>query len=568
VLDVDPVAAPGWMLDMIRPVERVERDEPAAQWGGWEPGAAAGALAERGPAYAATAVRDLLLQLSAAMPGERNTVAYRVGRRLAELVAAPWAGLDPDAVWAGFLSAAAAADVDGGFTQDEAHSVLVKAARDQARSGRSAELPPAAHLGTVVDWAPPSDFDQAGQGPADSGQGIFTSPGAPGSGGSVAPAAVPVAAVATDPVWDAAVAAAVGRILVNEEARRKVDDGKFLRVWRVPSCHGDLAAELLLPESEASWRITGMLPADGNAVVVAPRKTGKTTLVGELVRSLVDGTAFLGFACTPVVGGVALFNYENTERQQRAWLRALGIENQEQVHVLHLRGSALNLNVPQVRAYVTAWLRERAIEVWIPDPYMRAAQGVVLNENDNGQANSFTGLLDEIKTEAGVKEIVMPAHSSNKNANEVEAGSESMRGAGRVEDWADAIWYLTTVDSQRFIRATGRDVEIPETLLHFDSETRRLSIGRPGHGRRDVALDADVAVLTRLLREWSEATPPTQNQLSEACGGWRPQRVRAAVTWLVDRNLAWTETGPNNSKYHHHGAKPQALESSATPSAT
>ncbi|HET6481230.1 MAG TPA: bifunctional DNA primase/polymerase, partial [Actinoplanes sp.] len=157
VLDVAPVAAPGWLLEMIRPPERVE--PVLSEWSGWEPEMVEGAVAERGPAYAAAAVREVLAQLAAAQPGERNTIAYRVGRRLAELVAAPWARLSADQVWAGYMSAAAACDVDGGFTQAEAYDVLVKAVRGQQASGRVADLPPATHLGTVTSWTPPPHFD-------------------------------------------------------------------------------------------------------------------------------------------------------------------------------------------------------------------------------------------------------------------------------------------------------------------------------------------------------------------------------------------------------------------------
>jgi len=566
------VDAPGWLLSMIRPPER--RETLAESW----PAEGAGDMAVASGSYGRAAVAALLGEMAAAQPGSRNETAYRVGRRLAELVNSPWCGLDGEEVFAGFMAAAAACDVDGQFSQAEAASTLQKAVYGQA--GRGVAPPPMPPEMSGTRWTPPpviasgtsdassnggaavvADFDQAGESPANP----FTSPGATETSTQVAAPMINDISERPKSAWDQAVAVAVSRIYVNEEAKRQVEDGKFLRSWRKPITHGDLAEELALPETETVWRIKGLLPAEGNAVVVAPRKTGKTTLVGELIRSLADGVPFLGYACAAVTS-VALFNYENTERQQRAWLRALGIEQLNRVHVLHLRGSALSLNVPQVRAYVTQWLAERAVEVWIPDPYLRAAQGIVVNENDNGQANVFTGVLDEIKLESGVKEIVMPAHSSNKN--EIESGAESMRGAGRVEDWADAIWYLTSVEGKRFIRATGRDVELSETQMHFDTTTRHLSIGQPGHGRKEAALEGDVAQVSKVLREWSEPSPPGQNELADACGGWRPQRVRAAVVWLTDRNLAWLESGPNNKKYHHHGPKPQSETPGATGGAT
>lgn len=556
--------APEWLLDMLRPIEPAQAAGATAV----PDGAAVLApvsVSHLWDSWLTRVFQEELERLARAPEGARDDVAFGVAIRLVEICNSDWNVVTLDDAYPHFMAAAAVASGNGSspFTGAEADQKWRNAVARKGGTG----VPPPPPLGiTGTAWTPPvmpSDFDQAGQDPANP----FTSPGVPGTSTDIAGQLIngPIEQSELS-AWDHAVAVAVSKIYVNEEAKRQVEQAKFLRSWRKPITYGDLALELTLPESDVVWRIAGLLPAEGNGVVVAPRKTGKTTLIGELIRSLADGVPFLGHACTPVTGGVALFNYENTERQQRAWLRALGIQNQERVHVLHLRGSALSLNVSQVRAYVTAWLRERQIEVWVPDPYLRAAQGVVLNENDNGQANIFTGVLDEIKLEAGVKEIVMPAHSSNKN--EIESGAESMRGAGRVEDWADAIWYLTSIEGKRFIRATGRDVELPETQLQFDLATRHLSIGRPGHGRKEAALEGDVAQVSKVLREWSEATPATQNQLSDACGGWRAQRIRAAVVWLVDRNLAWIESGPNNSKYHHHGAKPQEAESSATGGAT
>ena len=549
LVDVAVAVAPAWLLGLIRPLERPEpvARMDAAAW--LEPGAVAG----RGSAYASVAVRELLGQLAAAQPGERNVTAYRVGRRLAELVASPWAALDGETVAAWYMDAAARCDVDGGFSQTEAMTVLTRAVRDQG--GRGVDLPAPDHLGTRTDWVPPSDFDQAGQGPA-SGGGIFTSPG------TSTHVAAPLINGPIEQQGEDAFLAAVMRkaydLRVNDEARRYEDRREFARTWRKPITFGTLTDELALPIEELVWRVAGLLPADGNAVMVAPRKAGKTTLIGALIRSLVDGTPFLGRYHVEQVESVALFNYENTARQQRQWLRELNIVNTDRVHVLHLRGSALALNVPDVRRYVAGWLRERAVQVWMPDPYARAGQGVILNENDNGQANTFTGLLDEVKAEAGVREIIMPAHSSNKG--EVESGSETSRGAGRLEDWADALWYLTVVEKQRYLRATGRDVELDETQLNYDQTTRSLTIGSPGRGRREVALERDAAAVAGVLREWADPTPATQNDLQARADLGSSRRVSAAVQWLVERNLCWTGAGARGAKYHYFGPKPTDVD--------
>lgn len=329
----------------------------------------------------------------------------------------------------------------------------------------------------------------------------------------------------------------------------------FAQGWHAPATYGSLAEELALPVDPVRWRITDLLAMNGNAVVVAPRKAGKTTMMGSLIKSLVDGDPFLGRYPVEPAGNVGLFNYEVPKDQQIAWLRDLGLANPDRVHVLHLRGASMPLNVPDVRRYVVQWLKDRKIKVWILDPYARAGQGVILNENDNAQASVFTGLLDEIKSEAGVTELIMPVHSSNKT--DVESGRETARGAGRVEDWADALIYLTSVEGQRFVRAVGRDVELAETRLHFDQSTRSLTLGQPGQDRRKVGIERDASAVSKVLREWTGLTPATQNDLETDAELGSARRVKAAVAWLVERRLAHVTDGLNRAKYHHHGSKPQ-----------
>src|SRR5262245_26622617 len=50
-----------------------------------------------------------------------------------------------------------------------------------------------------------------------------------------------------------------------------------------------LKDRLALPVSETRWRIEGWLPVDARVMLSAQYKAGKTTLVTNLIRSLVDG---------------------------------------------------------------------------------------------------------------------------------------------------------------------------------------------------------------------------------------------------------------------------------------
>jgi hypothetical protein len=54
-----------------------------------------------------------------------------------------------------------------------------------------------------------------------------------------------------------------------------------------------LQSFLLMEDGEEEWWVEGLLPQDGITLLSAPQKSGKTTLIGNLVRTLVDGDKFL-----------------------------------------------------------------------------------------------------------------------------------------------------------------------------------------------------------------------------------------------------------------------------------
>jgi hypothetical protein len=326
---------------------------------------------------------------------------------------------------------------------------------------------------------------------------------------------------------------------VADEAREVVAQERHARTWSPPVSYGTLERELTIPAPVVSWRFKGMLGAGHNAMLIATRKAGKTTLVNHSVRCLADGDAFLGrFDTTPVDGGIAVFNYEVGAEQYRDWMRDVGIQNTDKVHMLHLRGKRLPISDPRVRAWVTQWLRERQIKVWVVDPYSRAAVGSVENGNDEMQVGTFLDNLDVIKAEAGVEELIMPAHTPKAK---VEAGDESASGSQRLEGWPDALWYVVR-DSEglRFLRADGRDVDLAEEQLTYDPSTRGLVLG--GWDRHTTAANRDA----ELVRGFVEGRPGcTQNAIAGEMG-WGPTRTSKAVQAAKLRR----EPGPGRSTLH------------------
>ncbi|MER6639997.1 AAA family ATPase [Streptomyces microflavus] len=224
------------------------------------------------------------------------------------------------------------------------------------------------------------------------------------------------------------------------------------------------------PAGSPRYDIAELLPVEGNFTLLAAKKTGKTTTTVELVRAVADGEPFLGrFQITDGPGNVAVWDYEMSEDQLREWIRDAGVRNTGNVYVLSLRGIYASLRTPATREWAVKWLRDRQIRVWVLDPAHRAMTGFTTQSDPNDAVLEFTETLEQIKREAGVRNIGLPIHTGIRG--------DHARGASRWGDWPDAIWTLKKDESgRRTLQAEGRDVNLQPADLQMDPNTRRLSV--------------------------------------------------------------------------------------------
>jgi AAA domain len=311
-----------------------------------------------------------------------------------------------------------------------------------------------------------------------------------------------------------------------------------------------LAAFLAEPDTATVWLVEKVFPHGANVTVTAPYKTGKTTLVNNLVRALADGGLFLDrYPVEPGQGRVVVCNYEVGRDQYRRWLRDAGVENADRVTVLNLRGLAAPVTVPQIADRYVEVLARNECGVWILDPFARAFTGSG-DENDNGDVSRFLDTLDKIKERAGVHSLVMPVHTGRAVA---ELGAERARGATRLDDWPDVRWLLARGADEnedvRYFRATGRDVDTEEEALSYDDTTRRLHLG--GHGRVGAKARAEA---DRVLAAITE-TPGISTVALKAATGLGHAKITAKLAALVGANVIHERPGDKpNGHYWHPGA--------------
>jgi hypothetical protein len=356
------------------------------------------------------------------------------------------------------------------------------------------------------------------------------------------------------------------RMRVREAALQRLAAEK---AGEQPPFDAGTLGEILTREPAPPPRVEDLIPAEAGTLVVAQRKTGKTTFELNLARSLIDGSDFLGrFGVRKLDGNVALFNFEVSGHTIATWANEHGIDRQR-MFLVNLRGRRNPFIDPGDRVKLAGLLRLHDVETLIVDPFGRAFTGT--NQNDPGEVGAFLSSLDEFTRGhqgAGCVDVVLAAHAG--------WNGERSRGSTALEDWADSIVTLTRDkddEQQRFMRAEGRDVLIEEDQLDFEARTRTLTLS--GTGSRKVLaktrqLEAQLPLVLELLRD----NPPhmSGNQLDIAISNSdlphsKGDGIRAAQI-LERRGLVASKQGPRRARLFTLITSPTSLDLPQGESAT
>lgn len=260
-----------------------------------------------------------------------------------------------------------------------------------------------------------------------------------------------------------------------------------------------MLAELLARPEEPAERVAGLIPSDSSTLLVAQRKTGKTTMTMNYARSLLTGEPFLGrFEVIPAEGIVTLLNYEVSWSMIARWAHEVGVP-EDRLYIVNVRGRRNPLVHDEDREKLARDLRERGTEVLIVDPFGRAFTGS--SQNDTAEVGQWLVNLDLFaRAEVGATDLMLTTHAG--------WAGERARGSSAQEDWADSIIYMTRSqdkdDPHRFMSAITRVGELDEDRLDYDPMTRQLTLS--GYGSRkkhkDESKNRSLSVfILRALRE-------------------------------------------------------------------
>lgn len=241
-----------------------------------------------------------------------------------------------------------------------------------------------------------------------------------------------------------------------------------------------MAEELKLEYTPPVYRIDGLHVQGNFTTLTATYKCGKSTMMLNLVRSLVDGVPFLGKQVRPLSGNLGYLNLELGKDTFREWFSATGTQHMEKVYTQHLRGVPFPLWHPEFAKKVVAWLKRHEIEALILDPAAELLPGWPGSErgveNNNDLIATVCKTLLEVKEAGGVTDLFVVLHTGHnaKGGDDMHA-----RGASFWGGKPDHLWYMwskqldpTDKDPTRHFRAEGRSPSFPTKLLSYDTNTR------------------------------------------------------------------------------------------------
>lgn len=297
------------------------------------------------------------------------------------------------------------------------------------------------------------------------------------------------------------------RLRARRMAERAVD-AEELADGVEPAVVRSAFQERALPLPLASYTIDSLLPTGGRAVLAGYRKAGKTTMVLNLVKCWANplGGMFLGaYRCDPVLVGktVVWLNLELTPEKGREWLHRLTMDDDTARNIIavHMRGRTSRYAVTHTsgRKALTDLLRQAGADRVVIDPVAPLMASCGLDGSSPHDVAVFLMAMERVAEAAGVREMVYVTHVSKSGAQ--SDGDETAMGASRWEDAADAIWVMgkEKMSSQRWFKAEGRDVDVPEGLLSLDETTLELSLATAVGGRKEALTKALVEKVVEVV---------------------------------------------------------------------
>lgn len=224
-----------------------------------------------------------------------------------------------------------------------------------------------------------------------------------------------------------------------------------------------------LDRTPIEYRIPDLLTTEGNVLISAFRKTGKTSLILNLIAALTSEENFLGsLPCKALPGPVVYVNLELHQSMLWQYCQEMGMQvDNKQVLIQDYRGYSNKYQWPddEWRSQYTKMLTSVGASALIIDPIHPLLVSGMVDSNSNDEARLALELLGEIARDAELAHLFVIDHTG-------KADRTTARGASSKEDWADVLWNIgMDADGSspyRTLTVTGRGVSGEQRYLRRD----------------------------------------------------------------------------------------------------
>jgi hypothetical protein len=339
------------------------------------------------------------------------------------------------------------------------------------------------------------------------------------------------------------------KLRIRDEAQAMWNRQRAALMGQQPPVMVSMPDFLAVPDEDTVYRVGELFPIGARVLLTAQYKAGKTSIIANLLRSLVDGDPFLGRYSVESIERVLLIDTELDERTLRRWLRDQTIRNIEGINVLSLRGRLSSFAITDDRNRAEWAARIAGAELIMLDCLRPCLDALGLSEDKD--AGIFLTAFDALCRESGAGEAVVVHHMGHS--------MERSRGDSRLLDWPDALWKLVREQDEdgapiemgdRYFSAIGRDVNVGESLLDWQPETRALTV--VGGNRIDKKARNAVADIVEIMRNPTYTDGVSKNQLVNLLKNFGHGRnvSRSAVYTAIERNVLYIVEGPNRVQLH------------------
>jgi hypothetical protein len=219
------------------------------------------------------------------------------------------------------------------------------------------------------------------------------------------------------------------------------------------------------------WRIEDLISTGSYVLISAQKKSGKTTLGLNLIRSLINGDMFLGEFRVHGRAKVALIDLEMSDYHLASWMKDVGLLGNDQLVTMALRGQAkaLGLFDDDRREKIVHQLQGNAVDVLIIDPLGPLLRAYGIDENSNTEVGQAIDTIYQMAQDAGVSELIIMHHHGKDDGL-------GARGASVLMDTPVALWQLKRDDRNGLatLSTEGRDGSLTRRL-EFNERTRSLT---------------------------------------------------------------------------------------------